>query len=31
MNDLGFYRMYKNTLPILKLALENAPERNKTR
>lgn len=30
-NDLGFYRMYKHTLPILKLALKNAPERNKTR
>lgn len=30
-NDLGFYRMYKHTLPILKLALKNASERNKTR
>lgn len=29
-NDLGFYRMYKHTLPILAQALKNAAERNRT-
>ena len=28
-NDLGFYRMYKHVLPVLKKALKSSPERKK--